>query len=79
MMSHVLIRIFHLNYVGEIGVYDKNFVRLELMSAKGYLGCPSAICDFRTCPVYFHTDFDGCTGEGFQIIGEGGGSIKSGQ
>ena len=70
---------FHLNYVGEVGVYDKNFVRLELMSAKGYLGCPYAICDFRTCSVNHHNDFNGCTGEGFQIIGEGGGNIKSGQ
>ena len=54
-------------------------MRLELIGAKGYLGCPFDVCDLRTCPIGHHKNFAICTGEGFQIIGEGGGSIKSGQ
>ena len=49
------------------------------MSAKGYFGCPNDICDFRTCSINHHNNFGICDGEEFEIIGEGGGSIKSGQ
>jgi len=54
-------------------------VRLELMSAKGYLGCPNRICDLGVCSLTNYNNFGVCGKEGFQIIGEGGGSIKSGQ
>lgn len=49
------------------------------MNAKGYLGCPYDVCDLKTCPLRHYKNFETCYGEGFQIIGEGGGSIKSGQ
>ena len=49
------------------------------MSAKGYFGCPNDVCDFRTCSINHHNNFSICDEEGFEIIGEGGGSIKSGQ
>ena len=51
-------------------------MRLEHIDTKGYLGCPNSICDLHTCSS---TNFETCMKELFQIIGEGGGNIKSGQ
>ena len=78
-MSHCIADLFISFHLGEIGIYDRNYVRLELMSAKGYFGCSNGICDFHTCSINHHNNFSICDGEGFEIIGEGGGSIKSGQ
>ena len=68
-----------MTYLGEIGINDSDYVRLELMSAKGYFGCPNDTCNFSTCSNHHHDNFTVCDGEGFEIICEGGGSIKSGQ
>ena len=51
-------------------------MRLEHIDTEGYLGCPNSVCDLRTCSS---KSFETCMQELFQIIGEGGGSIKSGQ
>ena len=59
-----------------IGLYDKTYVRLQHIDTEGYLGCPNSVCDLRTCSL---KNFESCTKELFQIIGEGGGNIKSGQ
>ena len=49
------------------------------MRARRYFGCPNDLCDIHTCSINHHNNFSICDGEGFEIIGEGGGSIKSGQ
>ena len=58
---------------------SEDYMRVELLSAKGYLSCPYDVCDSRTYPLYNFKNFEVCGGEGFQILDEGGGSIKSGQ
>ena len=48
-----------------------------------WLGCPASVCDLRNCPSRNnnYANFGLCSGEQFQIIGEGtqGNPIKSGQ
>ena len=49
------------------------------MNTRGYLGCPKDVCDLRTCSSSNYKNFDTCSGESFQILGERGGNIESGQ
>ena len=62
-----------------LGLYNGTFVRIELMNTRGYLGCPSDVCDLRKCSSSNFKNFDTCSGESFQILGERGGNIESGQ
>ena len=78
-MSHCIAGLFISSDLGKVGIYDRNYVRLDLMRAKRYFGCPNDLCDIHTCSINHHNNFSICDGEGFEIIGEGGGSIKSGQ
>ena len=53
---------------------------MQFLGSSGWLGCPHAVCDLRTCPTSHdrHKNFAACYGEVFQIVPEGGKYVKSG-
>jgi len=63
------------SYVGKLQLRDLDYIKLQFLGARNaWLGCPSSVCDLRTCPSRGsnYLRFNGpCFGEEFQIIGEG--------
>ena len=61
-------------YSGRQQLKDRDFLRLQSVATRNaWLGCPHTVCDLRRCPSMNHNyrDFNKCSGEVFQIIGEG--------